>query len=226
MEKILSNKQTREKIYQSGFVYYLNRSHANYRYYNCERYYTSNCRGRLKIKNGEEIGEETQTHSHLPDARSVCKAKVLDCLKGLDKIEKRNARDLVVEACASVDEPTVAALPSIKNLNRLATRIQNKDGICANPKTLIDLVFDENIVTTHDNQNFLLYDSASDENIGSNERIVIFGTRKNVQILKSCEIIAMDGTFKMVPLLFKQLFTVHGSIKFSKNFFFYIFEDF
>lgn len=173
------------------------------------RYFTSNCRGRLIIRNGVD-SVESQAHSHPPDARSVNKANVLQTIKEKAKIDKRNARDIVVEACGAAELPTIPVLPTVKNLIRAAKKQQNGFNAHVNPKTLADLILNESNVTTSNGQNFLLYDSANDSN-NVNERLIIFGTTENLKTLKSCEAIAMDGTFKLVPPLFKQLFTIHGS---------------
>lgn len=50
-----------------------------------------------------------------------------------------------------------------------------------------------------------------DDDSQSEKRLVLFGTRENLAVLKLCDTIAMDGTFKIVPPLFKQLFTMHGN---------------
>lgn len=121
---------------------------------------------------------ETQSHSHAPDARTKNKAEILNTLKTKAKTERASARELVTEACGNADDPTVAALPRIADLRRTAARIQNRDNVNVNPKTLNELLFDDNAVTTSRNKRFLLYDSAVDSDYPrSDKRLVIFGTR-------------------------------------------------
>lgn len=118
----------------------------------------------------------------------------------------------MIEACGNADEPTVAALPEMANLRRTAARILNRENVNINPQTLKELVFDDETVITSRQKKFLLYDSAVDgDDPQSEKRLVLFGTRENLDILKVCDIVAMDGTFKIVPPLFKQLFTMHGN---------------
>lgn len=50
----------------------------------------------------------------------------------------------------------------------------------------------------------MLFDSGPEEN-----RILIFSTRRNLQYLSQSLHWYADGTFKTVPLLFHQLYTVH-----------------
>jgi hypothetical protein len=49
---------------------------------------------------------------------------------------------------------------------------------------------------------------ASDFGIGE-DRILIFGRQRAAQMLRDADHWLMDGTFKIQPCLFKQLFTIH-----------------
>lgn len=59
-------------------------------------YQPAKCTGRLVIKgNADDNGRMSQVHSHLPDNRSLGKAKVLNTIKSAAKNEKASARSLV-----------------------------------------------------------------------------------------------------------------------------------
>jgi hypothetical protein len=60
---------------------------------------------------------------------------------------------------------------------------------------------------TLDGSNFLIRNLT----MGSN-RILIFTTITNIIQLKQSILWLMDGTFKTVPNLFKQLYTIHGNV--------------
>src|SRR4051812_37979961 len=53
-------------------------------------------------------------------------------------------------------------------------------------------------------------------NIG-NEKVLIFTTSNNVNYLSQSSFWIMNGTFKTVPTIFKQLYTIHGNVGGSKN---------
>ena len=55
-----------------------------------------------------------------------------------------------------------------------------------------------------DKENFILFDD------GAEDRIVGFGTNRNLEMLCSFDKIFMDGTFKVVPKFFYQLYSIHG----------------
>lgn len=102
---------------------------------------------------------ETKLHSHPSDARIKDKANILRSLKEVAKIDKTEARELVVQACGDAKETTVAILPKVSNIVRAIKKIQKRGTISSNPKTLSALVFDEAIVTTNNGECFLLHDS-------------------------------------------------------------------
>ena len=57
---------------------------------------------------------------------------------------------------------------------------------------------------TLNNENFLLVDE------GEENRLLMFSTRKNLTILCRCDAVYGDGTFHSSPLLFTQIYTLHG----------------
>lgn len=94
-----------------------------------------------------------------------------------------------------------------KLITRTIQRVRGSISNISNPKSLLELQFDDESKKLANGDNFLLYDSGPRE-----DRIVIFGTRKNLSILSQCEFISMDGTLNIAPMLFEQLYTIHGMV--------------
>ena len=92
-------------------------------------------------------------------------------------------------------------LPPEKSLKRTCQRARPAR---ANPTSLLDLVIDQNIKNLGGKE-FLIYDS-----VPGSDRILMFGTEENKHILTISSIWMADGTFKTVPSLFAQLYTIHG----------------
>ena len=78
-----------------------------------------------------------------------------------------------------------------------------------NPKSLEELqgVPNEYQKTLHGNQ-FLLLDRISDDE--DEGRVLVFATRRNIEMLCKSPIWFVDGTFKVSPTIFTQLFTIIG----------------
>lgn len=61
-------------------------------------------------------------------------------------------------------------------------------------------------------EDFLLYDSHEDETWTENDRLLMYGTEKNLNVLSRSSTWYIDGTFSVVPLLFYQLVVILGSM--------------
>ena len=68
-----------------------------------------------------------------------------------------------------------------------------------------ELVLTDEYTKTQNGEDFLLYDSGSVE-----KRILIFGTHENLNYLCRARHWSLDGTFKTVPRIFSQLYSIHG----------------
>ena len=73
-----------------------------------------------------------------------------------------------------------------------------------NPQTSTYLILPIEYTITNRGETFLYHDSY-DEN-----HFLIFTTRQNLQLLKESKNWFSDGTFKIVPSIFQQLYTIHG----------------
>jgi hypothetical protein len=58
-------------------------------------------------------------------------------------------------------------------------------------------------------ETFLVFDSA-DLSTETRERLIIFSTERNLNLLNQCDHWFGDGTFKLTPPLFSQIYTIHG----------------
>jgi hypothetical protein len=68
------------------------------------------------------------------------------------------------------------------------------------------MIVTEKYQKTDKGEQFVLFDSKD------KDRILMFATRCNLDFLIKTQEWFMDGTFKIVPKLFCQLFTIHGNI--------------
>ena len=112
-----------------------------------------------------------------------------------------NPHRIVAEISGSMSEIAKTLLPPEKSLKRTCQRARPAR---ANPTSLLDLIIDQNIKTLGGKE-FFIYDS-----VPGSDRILMFGTEENKHILTISSIWMADGTFKTVPSLFAQLYTIHG----------------
>ena len=73
------------------------------------------------------------------------------------------------------------------------------------PKSFDEIEIPPNLSKTISGREFLSYQDPE-------KGILIFATSENLQILANLETYYMDGTFDVCPVLFVQLFTIHGFV--------------
>lgn len=98
----------------------------------------------------------------------------------------------------------------IFTLNKMAVALMRLGSVYAlfdshsRKRLLNDLVLNEQFIKTMKGGDFLLFGSGPDET-----RMLIFGTKANLNFLSKCHSVYMDGTFDVTPPLFKQIYTIH-----------------
>ncbi|XP_042913268.2 uncharacterized protein [Parasteatoda tepidariorum] len=115
---------------------------------------------------------------------------------------KRIYDEEIAEAASSVN--SAVGLPEFDCIHKVLYKARNLEQP-ALPKSVDDIVWTERYTKTKDGKDFLLGDDGSGE-----DRLLMFCTTDNLKRMCSSKKIWADGTFKIVPLLFHQLYTIHG----------------
>jgi len=106
---------------------------------------------------------------------------------------------------AALDGHVQMALPKRSSLSRVLRRHrQIKNQVTSGGIPFPPLPTDTSFNIPSRFQEFLLYDSGSGE-----DRLMIFGDRDLLQALGRAQLWLADGTFKVVPTLFFQLYSIH-----------------
>ncbi|XP_050065493.1 uncharacterized protein LOC126554455 [Aphis gossypii] len=115
----------------------------------------------------------------------------------------------VINECVNgLSDAAKGVLQSSEALKRQVWRIRNnKIAASCDPSDLLSLQIPDEYKNYSPsigiNENFLLADSGP-----SNERILIFGRPLGLKLLKDSKIWYMDGTFKVAPTLFSQVYVI------------------
>lgn len=156
-------------------------------------------------------------HIHAGDSRKFGKKRVMSKLKNLAKNTKNPIHEVIASSIQNVKKPTLATLPNEKTMKRMVNQYRRQPGAPKNPHCLAQLRFIDDYCVTLNGEQFILYDSINeyeedeiDESWG--DRMVIFSTQGNLNFLSQCDEVYMDGTFSVVPPLFKQLYSIHGKL--------------
>lgn len=108
----------------------------------------------------------------------------------------------------NVPDEVIAQLPERENLKK-SIRRQRRQNLPVNPKSLADLLeIPDRYKNTLVGDNFLMHDSHEDDN-----RVIVFGSRRNLELLARSPVWFLDGTFKVSPVIFTQVFTILGLVE-------------
>jgi len=163
---------------------------------------------RTIIKNNEHIKDESCTlmdHSHAPNPiKNECKI-IKNKIKTAALQSQDNPHKIYQEQIIGV--PSVVSSQICKNASKQLIKRQRK-GKLIEPSCVEHFNPPLELKKTISGQEFLIKDIYDDNN-----RIIIFTTFQNCLYLRESEFWLADGTYKSCPSFFKQLYTIHGSIK-------------
>ena len=140
-----------------------------------------------------------QEHLHEPDQQ------LIECI-ALKAGVKRKARDtndtthhIIGHSLDPATESSVIKLPKLDSMKRTIRRERHIIDAAPGQLESLDVIPQEYQITAK-GENFLLYDSGT-----NTQRMIIFGTQRNVEMLNAFHIYLADGTFKNAPSLFSQV---------------------
>lgn len=161
------------------------------------------CRARVHT-NGEEITKVMNVHSHPPDPAKISGNRIFSKLKQLSMDVGLSTHTVVANVCQDITPGISSVLPSISSLKRNVRRYR----VCletslSNPSSLEDFIIPEKYLLTAGKKPFMFYDSGKEDP----QRLLIFSTKENLELLTTCDHWYADGTFSSSRPLFSQIYT-------------------
>ena len=162
----------------------------------------------LKPRVEGEFQQQWKEHNHhTADVVGVRAAELMNEIRETAKSSNATPKVILSNCLATASQSAVAQLPRVLHLKRTINRVRAKGSNYPKmPLHRRDIVLPESFQRTKMGDKFLLYDSGTEDD----DRIFIFGTAHALTVLASCQHWFVDGTFKVVPKLFHQLYTIHG----------------
>ena len=158
--------------------------------------------------NNESIIKRLGEHNHAGDIACVEAAKVINVTKEKAITTQETTHCIVTQAYVGVSQAVAGQLPTPQNLKRNIRNARNVVAqVPANPVSLLELNISSKYRITHLNEPFLFFDSDD-----GSDRIIIFSTLRNLQLLSNTSNWYADGIFKTAPPLFNQLYSIHGIV--------------
>lgn len=166
----------------------------------------------FKIVGNTILKEKHVDHSHAPDMINIEVRSAINKIKEFATTSDEKTSKVIQQGIRDLSEEAKSIIPSSSSLNRTVQNIRSNKIEAFKVMDLNTMVIPENYKKTFSDKKFLMYDSEDDSDYGG-QRFLIFTTNRNLKVLKKCSIWQADGTFKCVPLIFKQLYTIHGIFK-------------
>ncbi|XP_043473262.1 uncharacterized protein LOC122505604 [Leptopilina heterotoma] len=159
------------------------------------------------------ILKDAKDHKHAPN-REECEAEVVKARlkrRAEDHPEQPPAQILRSEF-PQLSEGVISQLPDRENIKK-AMRRRRQANLPPNPTTLEQLQeIPDRYRKTIVGETFLIYDSIESSE-DRDSRVLVFSTRRNLELLFQSSTWFLDGTFKVSPNIFTQVFTILGMVK-------------
>lgn len=147
------------------------------------------------------------TYTHIIDVRDKEVKKLIDAAKKAANETDQTTRDIYASVLAGKPEEVIARMPTASTVGK-NIRNQRKGDHPKAPKTLSELGLPP--IHTNSGEDFIMYDSGLDPT----NRIIMFSNEKSLDFLVKCEVLHMDGTVQSGPMLFDQIYVIHGKYYF------------
>ena len=194
-----------------GFLYRKDKAKLNTVNWRCS---VHSCKGRLitpildpRPEVQEDINPiEKGEHNHPPDPAGITVKKLQDRVKTAAVTTNDPPRRIVQDAIGTVGEEAAVKVRSNANLATMVNRKRrHQEAFAPIPQERQGFLVPPALKVTTTGVDFLLYDSGVDDH----QRILIFGTHGMTDLMKDNRNWFIDGTFKVSPEIYYQLFTLH-----------------
>ncbi|CAF4412360.1 unnamed protein product, partial [Rotaria sp. Silwood2] len=155
---------------------------------------------------------DAQQHNHAPEASKPEVLKACIQMKELGQISNDQPARIINDVIATTSREIQPCLPrkdAVRQQIKRARRVCDEE---LEPKTLDDFKLPDAYSITLNGTHF-----AKNITEGT-ERILLFTTAENLKWLQEAKFWIMDGTFKTVPTLFRQLHSIHAPAARNVNF--------
>ena len=202
--EITSTEKRKNKIARNDYLYVFKKMLANdLRCFECElRRKGNQCKAMIKLDIDVEIIGDVNLHTHAPTQTQVEVAKVK-----AQTTTTNTPQQILGAELRNISQDAAANIPSTSALRKNIRKAREDSDVPHNPVTRKGIpVLPEQYKNTVAGEPFLIYDSG----VGDQERKFIFASEIGLQLLRESEHWYVDGTFKVCPEIFYQLYTIHG----------------
>lgn len=219
--EIITSQRGKDILVFSGYKFRKNRITKTTQTWRCTQ---SDCSGTASTPlnyREDRIVRVGRDHNHIPDPSSLNVEQAMSRMQDQAATSAVPPRRLIAEAVADLEEEALTKLPARAAMLKRIQRKRRRDEVDyrPDPENAQDFELPERFRTVNvegNLQRFLLHDEMDripPGNVAERanmRRVIVFGTDTMLDQLCSSNTIMIDGTFKVVPKLYYQLFTLHA----------------
>lgn len=207
---MVENNKGKKSLTIDGHIYYLEKKQKKVYRWSCSKKKSQFCKGRVStiVDAGENhhISKPASAHSHDPMASEKTIMAINANLKKNAKTIEKKPCQIIQSSIINCEEQMRIYLPS-NNAQNLRIKRVRKNNCSKEPTTIAEISIPETLKFI-EGEMFVLVEKS----FGENEKIIILGSQSNLKLLGEAKCWLMDGTFKVVPSIMRQLYTIHGKI--------------
>jgi hypothetical protein len=147
----------------------------------------------------------TREHNHLPEPEKQVRYETTAKAKEAAKISGEKPKTIIDNVYSQASTSAGADLVRPENLQQIIKRLRKSDVKTGHWETVHDIELIEELTKTIENELFLWADTGKDDP----ERTLVFSTTHFYDKLNDFETWYFDGTFDVVPRMFKQMVTIN-----------------
>ena len=204
MEFTTTEKGNRKLIHE-GYMYVFQKKLANDVTLECEKRRRGEWKAKIKLHEAINFND----HTHTPSETTCEIAKVRANVKRRATETQDPVQVILGRELGGISEAAAINLPALHHIRRnirLQRQANQQLPIPANREDVPELPLQYQ--RSYANEQFLIFDSGQ----GDADRIFIFGTNQSLQLLSQSQNWFGDGTFKVCPQIFFQIYTIHAQI--------------
>ena len=200
MPPLIESQKGGHKLAHEGYMYVKNSATSDKVYWTCEKkrvpYYKCPARAITTTMDGQICVVKSSDHNHAPSTTSIGANELVNKMKQRSRTSKDKPATIIQDITSEATLETIIEMPSKEALRKRIQRARknNQSGSTLSEDQKLTLA----------GQKFLLSEIVED-----NDKYLIFGTIKNIELMYRSDFWIMDGTFKVVPKDFQQICSIH-----------------
>ena len=201
------------KLIVRGYLLVKDKIKDNKYYWCCEYKDARNCKGRAitYLENEEHVLKKFNEYNHAPDAS---RSEIVQTLNDIKEVASNNDNQPVQIIQRALTNMSLESSYSMPNKEAVRKQIHwiRSDNMPLQPQSLQDINIPDYLRRTISGDQFLARKIELES-----EKMLIFCTNSNLKHLYEADYWIMNGTFKTVPTLFHQLYTIHVPVGGKEN---------